>query len=174
MTKLPTPSMDEKSARRRWVAFILGLFVAQVGLWVGAIAIVTGDRSHAVAADYDRAAVGWDDRRRAERASEATGWAATVEIDPLALEGDRHRISVRLNDALGRGVDGAEVELVLFHQARASEPQTLVLAPEVAGAYAGIAHMSQGGKWRVQIHATRGDERFGATGVHELHPESAG
>ena len=77
MTTLAAQLTTEARARRRWVALILGLFVAQIGLWIGAIAFVSGDRSHAVVDDYDRAAVDGDERRRLAQASAATGSPST-------------------------------------------------------------------------------------------------
>lgn len=168
MTTLAVQPTTETRARRRWVALILGLFVAQIGLWIGAIAFVSGDRSHAVVEDYDRAAVDWDARRRLEQASAATGWHAAVAIDPQPEAGDRRRVSVRLSDALGHDVAGAEVEVVLFHQARASEAQALALAPAPSGAYEGLADVARPGKWKVRVHATRAADRFTSTHVHEL------
>lgn len=173
MTTLAAQLTTEARARRRWVALILGLFVAQIGLWIGAIAFVSGDRSHAVVDDYDRAAVDWDERRRLEQASAATGWHAAVAIDPDPQSGDRRRVSVRLSDTAGHDVAGAEVEVVLFHQARASEAQSVALAPGPSGAYEGLARITRPGKWKVRVQATRAADRFTSTHVHELHLGSA-
>jgi nitrogen fixation protein FixH len=173
MTTLAAQPTTEARARRRWVALILGLFMAQIGLWIGAIAFVSGDRSHAVVDDYDRAAVDWDERRRLEQASAATGWHAAVAIDSGPQDGDRRRVSVRLSDTAGHDVAGAEVEVVLFHQARASEAQSVALAPGASGAYEGLARIARPGKWKVRVQATRAADRFTSTYVHELRLGSA-
>jgi hypothetical protein len=81
---------NEPSARRRWVAVIVGFFAAQAALWTWAIVTVSSDPSHAIVANYDARALDWD----ARRASAALGWNATVEVDrthtkPRQRTGDR-------------------------------------------------------------------------------------
>ena len=144
----------ERTVMRRWVLFIGVLFVAQVGLWIGAAIHVAGDESHAVVDDYDARALTWDERRQRQRRSDATGWRADVAVETAA---DAELVVV-LRDAQGRPVVGASLRATVFHNARAAATTNVRLSAAGDGTYRAVAPMTRAGKWTVQLVGERGEE----------------
>lgn len=156
MTSSHAPAIQPRAevrARRRWLAFIVGIFVFQGVLWSGAIWLVSNDPSHAVVVDYDQRALAWDEHMQRVRQSSRLGWSAAFDV-----EGGQ--IRVRLVDAQQNPVDDAEVRLTLFHQARAAERTTLTLFADGEGNYTAAAPVRHAGKWRFELFARRGGDEF--------------
>ncbi len=141
----------ERTVMHRWVLFIGLLFVAQVGLWIGAAIYVSRDASHAVVDDYDARALTWDERRARQRRSDATGWQAHATVEGADLV-------VTVRDAEDTAVVGAILQATVFHHARAAESTKLELVPAGHGTYRAAAPMSRPGKWTVVLVGERGDE----------------
>jgi nitrogen fixation protein FixH len=161
----------ETWARRRWLAFIVGIFIFQAALWVFAISLVASDASHAVVSDYDQRALDWDRHLHRRQRSAALGWSASIAVEPGPVTGEDRLIVIGLEDASALPVDDARVELTLFHQARASERRTITLQPIGLGRYEGLAPMNQGGKWRFELLARRGEDELVVERVQALHLE---
>jgi nitrogen fixation protein FixH len=157
---------DEIRARRRWLTFIVGIFVAQAALWAYAITLVASDASHAVVSEYDQRALDWDRHMQRRQRSAALGWSASIAIEPGP--GEDRVIVVGLADARARPIPDAEVEVALFHQARASERITLLLRPDGHGRYHGVAPMTHDGHWRFELLARRGEDELVLQRVQQL------
>lgn len=147
-------AVRERTVMHRWVAFIGLLFVAQVGLWIGAAVYVAGDESHAVVDDYDARALSWDERRERQRRSDATGWHADVAV----LPGASPELVVYLRDREGLPVVGASVRATVFHNARAAQASDVALVPSADGTYRALAPMARPGHWTVAIVSERGEQ----------------
>lgn len=150
----------ETWARRRWMGFVVGVFVAQATLWGVALWLVGSDESHAIVSDYDQRALDWDAHVQARARSAALGWTASVTVDPRASDQEGRVLSVELDDRDGRPISDAVVEASIFHQARATERTTIALEPRGPGGYAGLAPMTRAGKWRVELSARRGGDEL--------------
>jgi nitrogen fixation protein FixH len=160
VSKKRTRENAEKWARRRWLTFIVGLFVCQAGLWAFAITVVAGDTSHAIVSDYDQRALDWDRHMQRRQRSAALGWGASIVVEPAVLDGGQRMVVVELTDARGRPIDDAEVELTLFHQARASQRSSVVLRSDGTGRYRGVASIDRDGKWRFELLARSGADEL--------------
>jgi nitrogen fixation protein FixH len=159
--KEPVPGANadrERGSLVRWATFITVLFVAQVGLWVAAVVIVSGDRSHAVVEGYDAQAMSWDEQRAQQRDSDATGWHVQVDLRAAASVPHGDNLQVRVTDRDGRPVLDAQLEARLFHHARAGELTRLKLHPGPDGTYLGAAALRRPGKWTVVVEGARGTE----------------
>ncbi len=156
---------SERRSRRFWVAFICSFFVAQAVLWTFALRAVSNDPSHAVAEDYDRHASSWDDRRDAQRRSDALGW--TAELQLADIEG-APQVVLSLRDRTGLPIEGARVEVTAFHRARAAYKQRLALTESTAGDYSSPLRVTRAGRWRFDVTATRGSDTFTLPGVELL------
>ena len=160
------PVAAETRARRRWMAFVVGIFVSQAALWAFAITLVASDESHAIVSDYDERALEWDDHVRRRKDSAALGWSAVVELEPTSDE--TPLLVVELADAHAQPIADAEVEVTLFHQARAAERTRLSLLPDGAGRYASLAPMTRSGKWRLELQARRGNDELVVERMHVI------
>lgn len=159
----------EAWARRRWLTFILAIFVAQAALWVVALWLVSDDPSHAIVSDYDERALRWDEHLRKRQASAALGWSADLAVDADA--GTERPLLVTLTDAEGQPISDAEVELTLFHQARAAERTTVSAASVGEGRYVATVPMARPGKWRIELVARRGEAELVLGQTHVVQPE---
>jgi nitrogen fixation protein FixH len=140
--------------RGLWFPLMLvGLLLVSVGANIYLIVRATNDPSFAVEPDYYAKAVAWDELQAERARSEELGWAMSVAAGHDALE-------VELRDALGRPVDGAEVEVVAFHNARASERIEARLRPRGRGIYEVERSFPRPGLWEYRFTAVRGDDKF--------------
>jgi nitrogen fixation protein FixH len=159
----------ETRARRRWVAFVVGIFASQAALWVFAIALVASDSSHAIVSDYDRRALDWDENVRRRQSSAALGWSAEISVE-TRLGHDGHVLAVKLADAQALPISDAEVEVTVFHQAKAAERTTLRLHADGRGGYEAVAPMTRSGKWRLELLARHAGHELVLDRMHAVEP----
>lgn len=133
--------------------FLVSLLLISVGANVFLIMRATDDPSFAVEPDYYDKAVHWDESQAAKQASRDLGWRAEIEA---AHEG----VTVELVDALGRPVEGAEVQIVAFHNARARDRLVDTMRPAGPGRYDLRRRLERSGIWEIRLTARRGDDRF--------------
>jgi nitrogen fixation protein FixH len=153
--------------RRRWPLIIIGLLVVQAAGIITMVVISGRDPSFAVEPDYYQKALAWDDAARQRQAGADLGW--TVDLHAGA-EG----LSVELHDALGRPLDGAQVEAEVFHHARAADRHTIALAAAGDGLYRGTTRLARRGHWEVRLLITRGPELLTLTRQVEVGGGSGG
>lgn len=141
--------------------FLIALLLVSVGANGYLMVRATNDPSFAVEPDYYEKAVAWD-RLQAERAaSEALGWKVTVDAR-------RDELRIRLRDALNRGIDGAEVEVEAFPNARARERIRARLAPKGDGVYVVERPFDRSGVWEYRLVAVLDDQKFLHVSQEEL------
>lgn len=150
---------NEDLARWIWTLVIVGFFAIQAVIWFVAITLTMSDPSFAVAPGYEQTAERWDALVAERESSRALGW--TIELFAVAPEtGGMPELRLRLVDRNGQPINDAQIELSLFHCARAAEVQE----PEVrflkSGLYAADAKLARSGFWKIRGTARRGDERF--------------
>lgn len=141
------------------IALVLGLLFSGVGANVYLVYAAQRDPSFAVEPAYYDKAVRWDELQAERARSDALGWSARARASGSQL-------LLELEDAHGRPVADAEVELELFHNARAKDRRQ-DRARAVEGGYALDAELGRRGRWVVRVRATRAGEVF----VTELEVE---
>ncbi len=153
------PDRTEERTRRCWTGFIVAFFAAQVVLWACALSLVSGDVSHAVVADYDARALGWDAQQAGRARSAALGWGVQIHVEP-GTPHDEPMVRLVLRDRDANAVAADDVELTVFHHAAAADRRSVDLVASGPGVYRGPAALSRAGKWRFEVRARRGDDVF--------------
>jgi nitrogen fixation protein FixH len=150
-----------------WPAFIIALLLLSIGSAFQALFAARSDGGAQVVENYYDEALGYDERRAAQAASDALGWTATVSVG--GCEGGLCPVEVVVRDR-----DGSPVEN-LIGVVRASRPQDataaarLPLSPSaVPGVYRQMMPVSAAGLWDFAIDAQRGDDRFQTTVRRDL------
>jgi nitrogen fixation protein FixH len=136
--------------RRRWPLIIIAVLMAQAAGIISMVVVSGRDPSFAVEPDYYQKALAWDDAARRQQAGEALGWSVDLSASGAGL-------NLVLKDALGRPLEGAQVEAHVFHHARAGDRQIVALNAAGAGGYS-AAHPLRDGFWEVRLTITRGPE----------------
>lgn len=134
-------------------------FTVVVNLFVFRLA--ASDPSFSVEPSYYQKAVHWDDELAQRRHNLDLGWQATTQL--IASNDGATRLRVRLTDAAGIPLDGADVRLEAFAINRASQVARLALpAAEdaVGGVYTAVLPAGGSGRWELKLDVTHGNERF--------------
>ena len=139
----------EKIAQLGWTTFILFFFFLQAILWTTAITLTASDRSHAVVTDYEQQAHRWDELQRQRAASRRLGWTADVEWEQT-LPGEPAPFVLQLKDRAGQPVNGATIQLELFHLAEASQRSSVRLTELGDGRYRGTLESARPGRWQLE------------------------
>jgi nitrogen fixation protein FixH len=147
-----------------WPGLVVGLLLFSVGTQVVLLQQAKSDGGEQIEADYYKRAVGWDERRAREEASDALGWQVEV----------RAGSSLRLvfKDLGGAPVEGLEGEVSLRRPQLAAPvgEGALEAVPGAPGVYQVPAPQWQPGLWDVQIEARRGGAQFLRTVRYEHAP----
>lgn len=149
---------NEKKAQFIWTGFILMFFVLQAILWSVAITFTANDPSHRVVAGYDEQALGWDEQRALQAASDALAWRLTATVDPA---GDIYRnrdVSLAVQDASGQPVTGLVVTVEGYHRGRAAEVMKLTWNEVEPGRYVTSVPVHYPGRWQFSGTMARGDD----------------
>jgi nitrogen fixation protein FixH len=154
-TPFTTILPQQKRAGRRWIVAVVGLLILQMGLTLYGVGYaIRGGKSAAVEDDYYNKALHWDDHEALVRASAALGWKAQVTVgDAATTEGD-HALMIQLNDATGKALEGAQINVAYFHHAAPLDLQQVTLKATGGGMYAASAPLKREGIWefRITIH----------------------
>jgi nitrogen fixation protein FixH len=139
----------------------VALLAASAGANIALVVITSRDTSFAVEPNYYAKALAWDQTMAQQARSEALGWSLELRVDPAAARG-RKTVTVRLADRAGAPIEGAEVTVEVFHNARASRILSAALNPEGQG-YVAVMPIDRPGLWEFRLRVTRGPEVFVAT-----------
>ena len=148
-------------AGRLWAWVPALLLVALVGTQLVVLARVLEDPSFAIEKDYYQQAVDWDAHQARERRSRALGWQATAAADPVPASGVT-RLSVRLTDARGQALVGAQLSILAFANTRSAQGIQEVLKETTPGRYEASLGRARSGLWEVRLHAVRGADVYEA------------
>ena len=139
------------------VATILALTVA-ANIWV---AFVAGDDpSFSIEQDYYTKAVQWDSTLARAQESARLGWRLAPMLGEMTSDGARLR--VQLVDSTGAPVEGAQVKVAAFFNARADRIIQATLTP-ASGDYEAQLPVTHAGQWELRFDVTRGKQRFTST-----------
>ena len=153
--------VESQPGKRAWLwpAIIIGGLAFHVLAMVIVVLIATRDPSFAVEPNHYQKALGWDGAAARLRASQQLGWTASLEVEPADVLG-RRRLVCHIIDKDGVAVVGANVQLLMFHHARAADRVEVSLNPEKDGTYSALVPMKRAGLWECRIAARRGDALF--------------
>lgn len=148
----------------QWPLLIGALLTLGVAVNVVLMVAATGDPSFSVEPDYYGKAVRWDDRMAQERRNADLGWRVEIEAIPA---GDGCTVAVAIVDRAGDPVEGADVTVEAFHNARASSVLKATLSATGTG-YTAPLPMRKAGLWEFRICARRGEETFTAVATRDV------
>jgi nitrogen fixation protein FixH len=122
------------------------------------VVIATHDEGFAVEADYYQKATQWDELQSAQRASDALGWRAHVQ---LTKSGANTLVDILLSDAADTPLSVSQVQVRMFPNAHAEEVHDLTLVETGRGHYLASFPNARTGLWEVRVEATgTSGERF--------------
>jgi nitrogen fixation protein FixH len=143
-----------------WPIGVAAILAATVGanIWIAVVA--NDDPSFAIEKDYYRKAVEWDSTLARAQESTRLGWRLAPQLGEMTANGARLR--VQLVDSAGVPVQGAQVKVAAFFNARADRVIEATLEP-IAGDYEVELPVTHAGQWELRFDVTRGSERFMTT-----------
>lgn len=148
----PTPS------RWRWApVLLLGSLLSGLGSMVF---IATSDPSFAVEPEYYQKALDWDRERDQQATNARLGYRLSVHVQEQKAPGAARDLVLRLEDATGKPIRGAHVEVSAFHNARAAEIVRAKLVETSPGSYVQRLPLQRPGLWELRIVARRSGVRF--------------
>jgi nitrogen fixation protein FixH len=119
--------------------------------------------------DYYARGLAWDEHMERVRHDAALGWRVALESQ-RASQSER-RLRLRLEDAAGRPLRGAQVTVSAFHGARPDREARALLREDGDG-YRGLIPLTRPGLWRVRVEVRQGGEQFNASLTHEVPHEA--
>jgi len=155
-------ALDRPRSRGRGWPIAMSLILATtVAVNMFVFRLASSDPSFAVEPSYYQKAVHWDDELAQRRHNAELGWLATTEL--VASDDGVTRLRVRLTDAEGVPLNGADVQLEAFAISRASQVATLrLLAADdpAGGVYSAILPVGEPGRWELKLDVEHNNERF--------------
>ena len=150
--------------RRRgwyWPVGLAVLLAASAGANIALVVITSRDTSFAVEPNYYAKALAWDQTMAQQARNDALGWSLGLRVDPSDARG-RMTVTVRLVDRAGAPIEGAQIAVEAFHNARASRILSAALRPD-GQEYAAGMPLDRAGLWEFRLRVTRGPEVFVTT-----------
>ncbi|MCA9273588.1 MAG: FixH family protein [Phycisphaerales bacterium] len=127
------------------------------------VTLATNDPSFGLEEDYFAKAVAWDETAAQLEKNRELGWTTEVQLSKQ-LDGRGERsVTALLADDEGRAIEGANVEVFCFHNARRKETIAFDLVEIAPGRYTAGAAMTREGQWTLRLRVTRGDDVFTST-----------
>lgn len=161
-------ALDERRAKRFWIALVVFLFVVQSTIMGSVIHLAIGDPSAAVVPDYHNAALNWDETQRRRSAADRMGWE--IEFAPSDVVDDRgmRAIEVTVVDQSGAPVDGLEVSGQLYHHARAADVCPITFDSGGNGRYIDLVPAAKVGLWQLELSIDGAEEPIASSITFEL------
>lgn len=140
----------ERKARRFWGSLIIGLLGLQVAGGITAIYLSVGDPSIAVVPNYHQAALNWDVSHRSHQVIQQLGWKLEPSIGVRSEAGTR-TVTIAIRDASAIPVEDLRVNATIYHHARGSEVEKLLLTESEKGVYVANSQIDRDGLWQVSL-----------------------
>jgi len=156
---------------RIWPWAIVGVLAATVALNIVVWVLANQPEGATVEPDYYRKAVAWDATRTQLAHDMQLGWRLGIALGAWGGPSGATPLTVTLADSAGAPLAGATVEVTAIHNALASHPLVLPLAPTgVAGTYAAAPVLPRRGQWELRCVVRRGGELFTTDGRRDTEP----
>lgn len=146
------------SSRSPWPFAIVGLLGMNMAVVAVTVFYATSDRSLAIEPNYYQRALAWDRTRIQGARNAQLGWVITLNGD--RTDPNTVRLSVGLHDKSGMPIDDANIEVIAFHNARAAERNSVLLASQGEGRYSGTMLADRDGVWHYRVTVRHGTETF--------------
>jgi hypothetical protein len=147
---------------RPW-AFVPAALLGSMLLGLGTLTYIATDDPHfALEPNYYDKAVHWEQAQAQARRSQASGVAVELLRAP-SLEQGQVTIELRVRDASGAPLGGANVALEAFPNAFANQVTRAGLSEIEPGVYRGALRGTALGLWELRCAVTRGELRFEQT-----------
>jgi hypothetical protein len=147
----------EREPGSYWAFVPAGLLCSMLAGLITLATIAADDPSFAVESDYYKKAVSWD--RELEQQEENARLARQVTLEARSLPKRTAALALRVTDARGEPLNGADVRLEAFPNARSGERQRLVFTERLPGAYAVELPLTRAGLWELRLTVSRGKDR---------------
>jgi nitrogen fixation protein FixH len=141
-----------------WPAAIVGLLALNVAIVGITVYFAQSDPSAAIEPNYYEKAVKWDQTAAQRDASRRLGWNLVLEFEAPASGAGT--VTARLTDRSGAALEGASVEMIAFHNARAGDRRVVRTEEHPGGEYRGGLSIERSGRWHLMVTARRGTEIF--------------
>jgi hypothetical protein len=157
-------AIKNAGAGRRWPLIIVGLISMNMCIVATTVVCANMDKSFAVEPDYYKKAVEWDRTARERDRGQALGWDVSVSLaEPKSGETAPLQpvLRVVLNSTAAPGsapLDGAQVLVEAFPQARSSQRVNLIAQGVGGGVYEIGAPINRAGVWEVRLRIKRGPD----------------
>ncbi|MBY0396941.1 MAG: FixH family protein [Thermoleophilia bacterium] len=154
---------------RRWPAMVVGLIGLNASIVITTVVLATSDKSFAIEPDYYKKAVEWDRTARERGHAAELGWDINVSLNPAKARaaGPTLRVTLaRPAQTTGQAatpLDGAQVRIEAFPQARSGWRISGAAAGIGKGVYDLDAPVNRPGVWEVRIHIQRGPDAAAVT-----------
>ncbi len=148
MTAMVTP-VDERKARRFWVAMILLLLVSQLSIGFMSIYLATKDHAFVVIPDYYEKGLRYDELQALRQQSDALGWTSSNTISDEVDAAGFSTLTYVISDRTGKPVTGLHGEATLYHLSHASPPVTTKIEELSSGVYRATAALNRTGVWQM-------------------------
>lgn len=165
--------MKATSSQKRkgwvWPVAIALVLLLSAGSNIAVMLVARNDLSFAIEPDYYQKALHWDEVMEQEQRNLALGWSIDARIE-LGSESRPGRVVILIRDSSGHAVDGAQVQAVAFHNARAAQRLSTTLHEEAPGTYTATLDADRPGLWDVAATAMRGRDLFVETVRLNVNP----
>lgn len=151
-------ALDERRAKRFYMALVLFLFVIQSTIMGLVIHLAIGDPSAAVVPDYHTAALNWDATRARHEAAGRLGWAVAFEASDVADGSGMRAVELNILDRDQHPVDQLSIHGKLYHHARANDVIPVELKSVGAGRYLALIPAARAGLWQLELDLDGGPE----------------
>lgn len=144
-----------------WVGIIVGILGLNLLIYGVVIVVTMTDPTFALEPDYERQAADWDSVQRQRAMNQKLGWRVELKTTAGPRRGER-TVKVTLLDRDGASLDGADISLSAFHNARASVILESDLVSEGDGVYTSVMPLRRSGIWEFRLTAERKGQVFTA------------
>ena len=150
----------------RWKLVPVAVLLPTVVFAAWRVHLALDDPHFAVPDDYYEQGKDWQAELERRAAAAELGWQA--DLEPGTIEGGGG-VELRLLDAEGRPVSGAEGTLRAFQNAYPADVQELAWVEAEPGVYCAEVALARTGVWRWQLLLARGDEAWQADLREEVY-----
>jgi len=139
---------------------VVGSLTLFVAMYLTVLSIADRDPHFSVEPDYYEKSMRWDETAAQLRMNDELGWAVVIEPEAQAGTLGHRRLICRIFDRDKQPVEGAAVNVTIFHHAYAAQRTELTLSEESPGVYVGTPRMARPGLWECRLTVHRGAETF--------------
>ncbi len=142
-----------------WIGMVVGLLSMSVIIHGIAIIIAVSDPSFALEPDYEQKARDWDSIQLQQQTSKQLGWTVDLDTSPVGEFGD---VLVQLSvfDKWGKPILDGEVNIDMFHNARAKNIFRAELEHISDGLYTAVLPLRRSGVWEFRLTIKRDDDLY--------------